>query len=60
MTMADSPPIPPEIWERLLEFIRARKTGQIKITLDVNDGRVLGAGLEEYVRTKVRVVDSRP
>lgn len=44
-------PIPPEIWERLLAFLREEKTGTI--TLYVNQGRVRDSGFEERVRARV-------
>jgi len=49
--MPDSPPIPPEIWARLLAFLREAKTGSI--TLHVHRGRVRDAAFEERVRASV-------
>lgn len=49
--MADSPPIPAEIWERLLAFIREGKTGQV--TLHVHQGKIRDATFEERVRVSM-------
>lgn len=49
--MPDSPPIPAEIWERMLAFIRDGKTGQI--TLHVHQGRIRDATFEERIRAAV-------
>jgi hypothetical protein len=49
-------PIPIEIWERLLAFLRGGKTGTI--TLYVNQGRVCDSAFEERVRPGV--VKSQP
>ena len=35
------PPIPPNIWRRLLEYLQAGQTG--RIALNVSEGRVLTA-----------------
>lgn len=51
-----SPPIPSEIWTRLLAFLREGKTGQI--SLHVHQGKVRDATFEERIRAPV--VDSRP
>ena len=42
------PPIPPEVWVRIVEFLDAAKTGSI--TLDVKDGHVLSYKLIEAGR----------
>lgn len=53
--MPDSPPIPAEIWARLLAFLRDGKTGQI--TLYVHQGRIRDSAFEERIRGNV--LDSR-
>ena len=42
------PPIPAEVWERIVEFLDAGKTGSV--TLDVKDGRVLAWKVTEAGR----------
>lgn len=50
-----SPPIPSEIWTRLLEYLAASKTGQV--TFYVHQGKIRDATFEERIRAPV--VDSR-
>lgn len=51
MNSSPEPPIPSDIWQRLLAFLRDRKTGQI--TLYVNDGHVSDSEFAERVRSRV-------
>jgi hypothetical protein len=51
-------PIPAAIWDRIIAFLAAGKTGHI--TLWVNQGRVTDAALEERVRPKPVVDSPRP
>lgn len=51
-----SPPIPAEIWERLLTFVRDGKTGQV--TLYVHQGKIRDASFEERIRASV--IESHP
>ena len=48
MTNGTAPPIPPEVWELIIEFLDGGKTGSI--TLDVKDGQVLAYKLIEAGR----------
>jgi hypothetical protein len=50
-------PIPQAVWDRIVEFLAAGKTGHI--TLWVNQGHVTDAALEERVRPKPVVDSSR-
>jgi len=52
--------IPPEVWQRIVEFLRAGRTGSI--VLDVHEGRVQAWKLTEAGRVKVQrmSVDDRP
>ena len=45
MTTATDPRIPPEVLERIVEFLDAAKTGSV--TLDIKDGQVLAYKLIE-------------
>ena len=49
--MADHP-IPPELWEPLVEFLRAKRTGQV--VLHVNEGEVLVAMYQDVRRRRRR------
>jgi len=44
---ADPLPIPPQILQRLLAFLRAGRTGQF--VLNINTGRILNAEITERV-----------
>ena len=48
MTTLGDPPIPPGIWQRLLAFLAAKKTGQF--ALNVSDGRVESCDVREHYR----------
>ena len=39
------PPIPSNIWDRLLEFLRDKRTG--RVALNISQGRVLNAEFSE-------------
>lgn len=49
----DAPPIPPEIWARMLAFLKEDKDG--KIVLRVRRGTVLRAAITEHVGAKALV-----
>lgn len=49
--MTPEPPIPPHIWERILAFLRERRTGQI--TLYVNEGHINDSEFAERVRNRI-------
>ncbi len=51
--MPDRPPIPEGLWQRVLDFLAAGKTGEV--TLYVKDGRVVNGQLTERLP---RVVES--
>lgn len=42
------PPIPPRIWQKILEFLREGGTGQI--VLDANQGVIRTASINERIR----------
>lgn len=46
--MADAPPIPKNIWERLVAFLRDGRTGEI--VLNVHRGKVSDASFKERIR----------
>jgi hypothetical protein len=46
--MTDRPPIPAGVWQRMLAFLAAGKTGQI--VLDVHRGRVSAVSINERYR----------
>ena len=48
MTTATNPPIPPKVWELIVEFLEKGKTGSV--TLDIKDGQVLAYKLIEAGR----------
>lgn len=48
--MSERPPIPPDLWERMLDYLAAGKTGQL--TFHAKDGRILALDLTESVRRR--------
>lgn len=48
--MADEVPIPREIWDKILAFLRDGKTGEI--TLYVNEGRIRDSAFLDRVRAR--------
>jgi hypothetical protein len=49
--MADSaPPIPAEFWSRIVDFLKAKRTGQI--SLNINQGSVCNIEIRERFRAR--------
>lgn len=42
-----TPPIPPDIWLRLIEFLESGRSG--KFSFNISEGRVLNADVHEHV-----------
>ena len=61
--MKDHPPVPSDIWKRLMDFLASERSGTI--ALHVRGGRVRTATISEQVSAKERgrkssVLESRP